>query len=958
MTKKEIPKEYDHKKEVIWQKKWQDKNTHKFIGDGTRPRYVIDTPPPYPTGSIHMGHVLNWSYIDMVARYKRLRGYDVLFPQGWDCHGLPTEVKVEETHNIKKNDVSRLEFRDMCVDLTKTNIKLMKNQMKTMGFSQDWSMEYITMTPEYMKRTQYSFLKMYEEGLIYQGIHPVNWCPRCETAIAFAEVEYNSNKTYLNYVKFRALAETDDGYGVVKTDKDDKNSSNMEGGVLIATTRPELMSACVGVVVNPKDERYSDILGKKVEVPLSGQAVEVIADEEVDPNFGTGAVMVCTFGDKTDVTWVNKHNLDIIEPIDPQGKMTKSAGRYEGMDLKECKLQTIDDLKSEGCLIKQEEVDQNVGQCWRCKTPIEILVKKQWFVAVNKLVDDIKEASSDIKWNPKHMESRLLNWVDSMEWDWCISRQRIFATPIPVWYCKECGKVHVAQLHEIPIDPTQKSPTIIDSKKQEKPYICECGSSNFRGEEDVLDTWMDSSISPLSIAGWPKEDYSEKFPADLRPQGHDIIRTWAFYTILRTKALTGLKPFEEIEINGMVFGEDGYKMSKSRGNVIAPDDVIIKYGADALRIWASNSVPGSDVPFDWNDIKYGYKFLRKFWNAFRFISIHIFNDKNDSEKKTDDEINRTVFNDFNLKNSGNLTEILNNHLQPLDKWIISKLNNIVNLASESFESYNFATVINSTQSFVWHDFCDDYIEAVKYRLYSKETDEKAINSKYAAKYTLKTIIETVLKLLNPITPHFADEVYSYFSNETLYWALDKTLDNKIESIENTDWPKVNNDLIDLKAEEEGFKAVNLIAEIRRFKSNSKLPLNTPLSEVNIYFKNEQLFKSLEKFKDDIKGTLKINNLNFKTGKLEIIEKVVEITPAMDKIGPEFKGEAGKILKYLNSISIEKIDNILSNNGKIDIEGNIITNEHLNMKKEVVGSSGKKVEILNPENSDLLIEIYR
>ena len=489
MSNEEIPKDYDFKREKFWEKKWEDEDIYKYIGDGSRPRYIIDTPPPYPTGLIHLGHVLNWVYIDMNARYRRLKGHDVLFPQGWDCHGLPTEVKVEETHGIKKNDVSRAKFREYCVDLTTKNIASMKSQMKSMGFSQDWNREFITMTPEYMRRTQYSFLKMYNEGLIYQGIHPVNWCPRCETAIAFAEVEYSDNTTFLNYVNFPPAVE--DSYDdIVSSQASGKQADPKTEGILIATTRPELMSACVAVVIHPEDERYTHLLGKYVEVPLSHQKVKIIADEEVDPEFGTGAVMICTFGDKTDVSWVNKYDLEIIDAIDESGKLTDAAGRYAGMDLQSCKKQTISDLDAEGYLVKQEQVDQNVGQCWRCKTPIEILVKKQWFVAVRDLIQKTKDAADEMNWMPEHMKSRMVNWADSMEWDWCISRQRIFATPIPVWYCKDCGKVILPDVEDLPIDPTQDKPK----------HACECGCEEFIGEEDVLDTWMDSSISPLSIS--------------------------------------------------------------------------------------------------------------------------------------------------------------------------------------------------------------------------------------------------------------------------------------------------------------------------------------------------------------------------------------------------------------------------------------------------------------------------
>jgi len=888
MTNDNIPKDYDHKKEIKWQNKWQKDNIYRFIGDGTKPGYIIDTPPPYPTGATHMGHVLNWTYIDIIARFKRMQDYDVLFPQGWDCHGLPTEVKVEEIHNIKKGDVPRDEFRKMCVDLTSENIKQMKAQMISLGFSQDWSSEFVTMTPEYMKRTQLSFLKMYHEGLIYRGIHPVNWCPRCETAIAFAEVEYHENETYLNYLEFPA----EEG----------------EDGVLIATTRPELLSACVAVVVHPEDERYKELAGKRLEVPLFGRSVEVITDAEVDPEFGTGAVMICTFGDKTDVLWVNKYDLDIIEAIDEQGIMQDVSGEYCGLSIKECKEKIIEDLKKEGYLKKQENVEQNVGLCWRCKAPIEILVKNQWFVAVKDLIEDVKHTTDEIKWTPEYMETRLLNWTGSMDWDWCISRQRIFATPVPVWYCSKCGKVHIASEDMLPVDPTQDKP---EGK-------CECGNNEFIGETDVLDTWMDSSISPLSITGWPDQNFKNYYPTALRPQGHDIIRTWAFYTILRCKALTGERPFDEIVVNGMVFGEDGYKMSKSRGNVISTEEVLENYGADALRLWAANSVPGSDVPFAWKDVKYGYKFLRKFWNAFRFINMHI----EGFEASMDEE------------------EIIEN-LNPMDKWILSKLNRLNVDVTNAIESYTFANAVNKIQAFIWHDFCDEYIEAVKYRLYGDSTE--LVISKEVAQYTLKTVILTSLKLLAPLTPHFVDEIYGYMSSEDL-------------SIHKTLWPEVNEKLISKSAEETGMVGVELIGEIRRFKSGSKMSLNAPIKILNIYTTNSDLIEEIEELSADIKGTMRINGLNVMSGKPDIKEKVTEIIPQMAKIGPEFKGEAPNVVKYLQSADMDEIVAKLDEDGEIIIDGCKITWDHIEAKKEVVGETGEKVEIIHASNLDVILEI--
>ncbi|MGN0175708.1 MAG: valine--tRNA ligase [Methanobrevibacter sp.] len=903
MSNEEIPKDYDFKREKFWEKKWEDEDIYKYIGDGSRPRYIIDTPPPYPTGLIHLGHVLNWVYIDMNARYRRLKGHDVLFPQGWDCHGLPTEVKVEETHGIKKNDVSRAKFREYCVDLTTKNIASMKSQMKSMGFSQDWNREFITMTPEYMRRTQYSFLKMYNEGLIYQGIHPVNWCPRCETAIAFAEVEYSDNTTFLNYVNFPPAVE--DSYNdIASSQASGKQADPKTEGILIATTRPELMSACVAVVIHPEDERYTHLLGKYVEVPLSHQKVKIIADEEVDPEFGTGAVMICTFGDKTDVSWVNKYDLEIIDAIDESGKLTDAAGRYAGMDLQSCKKQTISDLDAEGYLVKQEQVDQNVGQCWRCKTPIEILVKKQWFVAVRDLIQKTKDAADEMNWMPEHMKSRMVNWADSMEWDWCISRQRIFATPIPVWYCKDCGKVILPDVEDLPIDPTQDKPK----------HACECGCEEFIGEEDVLDTWMDSSISPLSIAGWPDEDYVNHFPADIRPQGHDIIRTWTFYTTLRCLALTDQKPFSDVVINGMVFGEDGYKMSKSRGNVIGPEEVIEQYGADALRTWAANSVPGSDVIFDWKDIKHGYRFIRKFWNAFRFISMQIFDEEVSYEEVKD-------------------------NLDPLDMWILSKLNNLNITVDNAFAQYNFADTIGSIEKFFWHDFCDEYIEAVKYRLYSDVSDE----SRKAAKYTLRCVIETSLKLLSPIVPFFVEEVYQYFDDQ---------------SIHTTSWPEVNEELISEEMEVKGETTIELIDEVRRFKSASKIPLNAELSEVNVYTSDEDLVDVFNLFDDDIRGTLKINDLNISSGKPEVHEKIIEVEPDMSQIGPKYKGDAGKIIGYLKSTDIEEIASVLEESQELTIGDIVVPEDMLNIKKEIVGASGKKVDILQSENLDMIVEVIR
>jgi valyl-tRNA synthetase len=878
MSNIDIPKDYDHTTEDKLQEKWQKDNTYRFIGDGTKPTYIIDTPPPYPTGKLHMGHVLNWVYMDIIARYKRMNGYDVLFPQGWDCHGLPTEVKVEETHNIKKNDVPREKFREYCIDLTHDNIEKMRIQMNKMGYSQDWTHEYITMLPQNKRRTQLSFLKMYNDDMIYRDIHPINWCPRCETAIAFAEVEYTDNTTKLNYVNFPSADGTDH--------------------VTIATTRPELLCACVAVVVHPDDERYTSLHDKTVVLPLYNREVKIITDDSVDPEYGTGVVMICTFGDKTDVEWVTNYNLDVITAIDEKGYMLDVAGKYSGMAIKECRKAIIKDLTDEGFLTKQEDVDQNVGLCWRCKTPIEILSKKQWFVSARKMADDIIEQGKSMRWVPDHMYTRLENWTESMDWDWCISRQRIFATPIPVWYCDDCHEVVLPSEEQLPIDPTIDKPD----------HSCSCGCNSFTAEEDVLDTWMDSSLTPLTVANWPEPGWENVYPASLRPQGHDIIRTWIFYTILRCYALTGEKPFDEIVINGMVFGEDGHKMSKSLGNVIGPEEVIEKYGADSLRLWSANSVPGADVPFAWKDIKHAYKFLRKFWNAFRFISMHITNDV--PEKLTQDNI--------------------------IDQWILSKLNRLVETVTTAYEEYNFAHAEQSIYDFVWHDFCDEYIEAVKYRLYED------IDSTNDAKYTLKTVLETVLALMAPITPFFSDKIDYYLGNDSM-------------DLHTTGWPKADKSVIDDTIESIGEYTIEVIDEVRRYKSSHGIPLNQPVSTVNIYTEDPS---KIEIALNDIKNTDKIENITVQNGKPDVHEKVIAMEPVMSKVGPTFKQDAKKIIDYIANNDPEEIAKQLEENGKVDVDNVSFTAEHVSTESELVSKTGQKVDVLQTENNGIIIEVLQ
>ena len=785
---KALPKKFDILAiEEKWQKLWEEMAVYRFDwNDKERPTFSIDTPPPYPSGDFHMGNVLNWTYFDIVARYKRMKGYNVYFPQGWDCHGLPTEVETEETYGIKKTEVPPDKFRRLCEQFVEKYIALMKKAIIRLGCSIDWTTEYKTMDPDYWRKTQLSFIILYRKGFIYQGTHPVNWCPRCETAIADAEVEHETRKGKLHYIKFPL---------------------EKGGHLTIATTRPELIPACVAVAVHPEDERYNRYIGEQIVVPIVNRKVKIIADEMVDPKFGTGVVMICTYGDKADVKSVKKNNLPVIMLLTQDGKMNEKAGKYAGLTIEEAKKAIVEDLKNEGLLEKIEEITQEVGVCWRCKTPVEILERKQWFMKTRILTDQVEKAAHEVKWYPDYMKYRLIDWAKSLDWDWVISRQRVFATPIPIWYCEKCGEIILAEPEWLPIDPKLEPPKIDKCPK--------CGHDKFIPERDVLDTWFDSSITCAVHAGWPdRPDWRRLFPADLHPSGTDIIRTWAYYLMVRHLALFGEKPYKACLINGMVLGTDGTKMSKSRGNYVATLDVVGKYGADATRQWAAaGGATGSDIPFRWPDVEYGWRFLIKLWNAARFASLHL----------------------------QDYTPTENVQLQLLDRWLLSKLEKVTEKVGRALENYQFNIAMEEIRGFTWHVFCDQYIEAVKDRLYRKEVygEEK----RKAAQYTLYNAIYRILQLLAPFTPHITEEIYQ------IMYAKDKGY----KSIHVSPWPSPDKKLIDEEAEARGEKVIALIAEVRRDKAKRRLPLNAEIKRLTIYAGNPENAEAFELGRDDLAG---------------------------------------------------------------------------------------------------------
>ncbi|MFB6282796.1 MAG: valine--tRNA ligase [Halobacteria archaeon] len=879
----DVPKNYDPGEvEDRWRERWSD-DIYEYQDSGS-PDYVIDTPPPYPTGNLHIGNALGWCYMDYVARFKRLQGYDVLFPQGWDCHGLPTEVKVEENNDITKADVSRTEFRDLCVEHTYEMIDEMRQTMDTLGFSQDWSNEYITMEPEYWGKTQRSFVEMVESDFAYRGKYPVNWCPRCGTAIADAEVEREDRDGSLVYLEFPVVSP---GTG------ESRDGSSGEGdAVEIATTRPELLAACGAVAVDPEDERFSGYVGDTVEVPLFGQEVEVIADEEVDPEFGTGAVMICTFGDKQDVEWWAEYDLELRTAFSKQGTLTDVAGEYEGLSIEEAKQKIAEDLEEEGYLYESEPLEQSVGVCWRCDTPIEILAEEQWFIEVDQ--DEILGKAREVDWIPEHAYDRLEDWTESMEWDWVISRQRIFATPFPVWYCNDCGEPYVASVDELPVDPHEDEPA----------ENCVCGSTEFEAETDVMDTWMDSSISAMYVAGWPDEFE----PTQLREQGHDIIRTWAFYTILRTAALEDEIPWEDALVNGMVFGDDGHKMSKSRGNFVQPEEVIEEYGADAFRqSMASAGRPGSDIQFQWKEVERADKFQTKLWNIYRFAIDHVSKESYGYDPDEPPE------------------------LRVADEWILGRLSEVSEEAEELMDDYRFDLALQEVREFTWNEVADDYVELVKGRLY--ESPEGSAEHQ-AVRWTLRTVLEAVTVMISPIAPFFAEELYRGFNDG---------------SVNEADWPEPR--LQDPDVVYRGNLQAEAVAEVRRWKSEEGMALNQELDKVEIYTEEE-----LDPV--DVGNTLNAET-EVLNGEPELEEVPSGVDPDMSVLGPEFRGDAGKVAAALEERDPGELESEIQKGEvvvEVDGEDKQLDPESAEVVTEL-RSGGKEVEVFEVEDGDARVVVF-
>ncbi|MFX1510046.1 MAG: valine--tRNA ligase [Promethearchaeota archaeon] len=684
-------------------KLWTKDQLYAFNKNTSNPVFSVDTPPPYLSGPWHVGGSIHYAQIDMIARTKRMEGYEVIFPMGLDRNGLPIEVQVEKAYKKSMHEIPRQRFLDLCAEFLDRNEEIIVEHAQRLGLScnsfNDNKM-YRTDSPEYRAITQRTFIELYNKGLIYIDDRPNNWCPECGTTIADAEVEYKDIETTLSTLKF-TIEETGEE-------------------LLIATTRPELLSACAAVLVNPDDNRYKHLHGKTAITPLYNKGVPIIPHHEARIEFGTGAVMVCSYGDYTDVRLFRELELDPINSLGPDGKLTDITGPYKGLTVTEGRKAILQDLKEQKLVLKQESTMHRTPTCWRSRNPIEFIAMPEYYLKQLQYIDDLRVVVDQMTFFPMKNKQILVDWINSVSRDWPISRRRYYGTEVPLWYCKKCKETIVPPPGPY-YQPWKTLPPIDKCPK--------CGTKGqFEGETRTLDTWMDSSLSGLITIFYTKDDlfFNEHFPPSIRPQGKDIVRTWLYYSILRTYQLFQAPAFQYVWISGHGLDEKGEAMSKSRGNTIDPNPIITKYGADAFRLWgALEASLGSDFRFNEGRLAGAHRFLTKLWNISRFISGF--------PQPTEDTID----------------------LQPADHWILSELNTLIDKAKQGYTKLDFIIPSRELRIFTWDLFASHYLELVKGRAYS-EKDEAG---RTAAWYTLHKVLNAILKLLAPICPYITDKIH-------------------------------------------------------------------------------------------------------------------------------------------------------------------------------------------------------
>jgi len=774
MEKRYKPKEAESK----WMREWEKLGIYRFNQNNKNPVYSIDTPPPYVSSDhLHLGHAMSYIQAEIIIRFRRMQGYNIFYPMGFDDNGLPTERFVEKKRKINRSKISRKEFIDLCIKETRKGAENYRKIWKSLGIGVDWSLEYNTIGELSQRIAQRSFIDLYNKGLIYREESPTFWCTTCKTALAQAELEDQEENSKMYYVKFAAQDNQD---------------------MIIATTRPEMIPACVALYINPDDNRFNHLLGSKAFIPIFNSKIPILAHEDVDQEMGTGIMMVCTWGDAEDVKKWKTDKLETKILIDKNGRLTKIAREFQGLKLKQAREAIIEKLKNNKLLIKEEDIVHVKNVHDRCGTPVEFTASKQWFIKILDFKNDFLKKGEEINWCPEFMKNRYDHWVLGLKWDWCISRDRYYGVPFPVWHCKKCGGIVLPNDKDLPVDPREQSP---------KHLKCSCGNNSLTGEQQVMDTWMTSSLTPLINARWMDNDslVNNIYPMSVRVQAFEIIRTWLFYTVVKSFFHTKSVPWQSVMISGWGLDKNGKKMSKSEGNITTIDNAVAQYSADAVRWWATGAGLGQNLRHSDIDLKGGKKLTNKLWNVARFI--------------------KPIIQDWNTDNTVNVINFS-------DCWILAELQEVVSDCTKALEKCDFNRARIILEKFFWLKYCDNYLELCKDRTWNPEKfPEEEIAS---LKHTLRLSIETLIKLFAPILPFATEEIYHIL--------LDISND---KSIHTAKWPEISKDYQNKKLLEHSAVFMDIISKIRHFKTNVVKSFQSEISSLSLITDDSLLHKSLK-----------------------------------------------------------------------------------------------------------------
>lgn len=788
-----MDKKYDSQSmELALQQKWASEKTYQT--EPNKPVYNIDTPPPTVSGSLHIGHIFSYTQTDVLARFQRLSGHNVFYPFGFDDNGLATERFVEKKLKIKGHQLPRSEFIAKCLAESHAAAEQFKGLWKSMGLSANLDQTYSTISDQTRKISQASFIELYEKGFIYRKNEPALYCSNCRTSVAQAELDDQEQPSMFNDLVFRTTIDTE---------------------VMIGTTRPELLSSCVALLFNPKDLRYQHLKNQMAIVPIFQNVVPILSDESVDPEKGTGLVMCCTFGDKHDIEWFKKFNLPYRQSIGFNGKWLDHTGLLAGLDFKAARQTILEQLKIDGTLKGQRPITHNVNVHERCKNEIEYMSLPQWYIKVLEYKKELIEQVNQINWHPAFMKTRCVNWIENLSWDWSISRQRFYGIPFPVWHCQSCQQIILANSEQLPIDP------------QETPYNASCpncGGSQITPETDVMDTWNTSSITPqICFNLWSdgQDPFNENanieqfLPMSMRAQAHDIIRTWAFYTITKAWMHHGLIPWREIVISGHVLSSEKEKISKSKENCkVSPESLLAQFPADAIRYWAAASNLGYDTAFSESQIKIGCKLITKLWNAFIFIEGHL----------AAHQMPTTQPQELGLVN----------------EWILTSASNCFEQYQNYLNKHEFGHALTTVEKFFWSDFCDNYLELIKNQLFNP--DNYQAQEVQATLWTLRNVGLRILQLYAPYIPHVTDAIYGEIYQDQI----------GTNSIHITTYDNVQTKYSLVESTNLMNQIVTIISAVRRLKSENQLSLKTELEILTIYC-DADLSKTLRGHEQLIKG---------------------------------------------------------------------------------------------------------